>query len=645
MANTALIEDLLRQYAENPRRVFARLANELRKSGDYDRAIEICRGQIPQQPGYISGHIVLAQSLYDCGRLEEARQTFETALNLDPENLIALRHLGDIARQHGETEVAKGWYRRLLEVDPQNDEVVAQLEAMGAATAPATEQLGVAEAFAPSIDIESLSVPTVEGAPSPEAGTPDNPSVQLDEYRVEAAAKSTDAVAAREPLEIETAEAFQPTSGAEKAFPDLEQSLEVSGIGPEDVGPKSSPAASLLGDSMLDEAGRTRGGEPRDAVDAYYPMLDVQASGPSAGAFVTETMAELYLQQGYVQEALEIYRQLAAQNPADDTLRERVKQLEQGSRSSIGIAAISDEVVEAAHKRAATKPKKTIRSFFAKLAMRRVVEREAAEPAADEDEGLDDQEPDEPVGATRMTEPPPAQGAPAPPSPVEKRRAAPELDEPAWLRSDPEPESPRPSDEHRGPFALLDESEWKAATARTPTRGADSSQPASRSPDDVPWLAGYEPDAGPPGAGDPPQSQASGEMIAIPPSELFPTRSIPTEDENAAATLASVFEPEFAARLTPVRPMPTQPPRDPRPRTPAAGGGSGGGGNATRKGEEELSLDQVFGRTPASGAPQARSGFTFDQFFDEQKNANREGAQDASSEIEMFNTWLDQLKK
>jgi hypothetical protein len=53
----------------------------------------------------------------------------------------------------------------------------------------------------------------------------------------------------------------------------------------------------------------------------------------------------------------------------------------------------------------------------------------------------------------------------------------------------------------------------------------------------------------------------------------------------------------------------------------------------------------VFGRTPASGSPQGRSGFTFDQFFDEQKDANREGTQDASSEIELFNTWLDQLKK
>jgi tetratricopeptide (TPR) repeat protein len=628
MANTALIEDLLRQYAENPRRVFARLANELRKSGDYDRAIEICRGQIPQQPGYISGHIVLGQSLYDCGRLEEARQTFETALNLDPENLIALRHLGDIARQHGENDVATGWYRRLLEVDPQNDEVVAQLQAMAGTGAPPRKSVGVAEQFAPSVDLD-LSTPTVEGAPAPETGTPRAPDIELDEYKIDVG-KPSDAVAEHEPLEIETADAFQPTGGAEKAFPDLEQSLEVSGIASEDAGAKSAAPQSMFRDAVGDETHRARGDEPRDAVDAYYPMLDVQSSSPSPAAFVTETMAELYLQQGYVQEALDIYRQLAAQNPADVTLRERVRQLEQGSRSSIGIAAVSDEVVEAAHKRATTKPKKTIRHFFAKLAMRRVVDREAAEPAAEEGGGFDDQEPDEPIGATRVTEPPVA-----PPPPVERRRAAPELDEPAWLRSDPEPESPSPaqgvpappSDDHGGPFALLDETEWKAAVPRTP---------APPSQEDVPWLAGYEPDTGEPKpTAERPHSQGTGEMIPIPPSELFPTRSIPAEDENAAATLASVFEPEFGARLTPIRPMPTQPsPHEQRPPTPA-----------TRKAEEELSLDEVFGRTPASGTQQARSGFTFDQFFDEQKDANREGTQDASSEIEQFNTWLDQLKK
>jgi hypothetical protein len=229
----------------------------------------------------------------------------------------------------------------------------------------------------------------------------------------------------------------------------------------------------------------------------------------------------------------------------------------------------------------------------------------------------------------------------APPAPVERRRAAPELDEPAWLRSDPEPEAPSApmSDDKGGAFALLDESEWSSAMPRTPTRDPSQRPPASQ--DDVPWLAGYEPDANEPASTS--EAPQTGEMIAIPPSELFPTRSIQTEDENAAARLASVFEPEFAARLTPVHPMPPQPsPQEKRPPTPSEGGRPSG---ATRKAEEELSLDQVFGRTPASGSPQARSGFTFDQFFDEHKGANPEGAQDPSSEIELFNTWLDQLKK
>jgi tetratricopeptide (TPR) repeat protein len=595
MANSALIADLLRQYSENPRRVFARLANELRKSGDYDRAIEICRGQIPQQPGYISGHIVLGQSLYDCGRLEEARQTFETALNLDPENLIALRHLGDIARQHGETEVAIGWYRRLLEVDPQNDEVVAQLDAMGGEKTAASPAEGgaVGEAFAPNIDLDNLSVPAVESAPS-------GSEIEIEEYRVDAMAK---AVPKAEPLDIETSEAFGPSAGAEKAFPDLEQSLEVTGIGQPDA-PPPGDAQAMFGGSVLDEVKPPHGDEPRDAVDAYYPMLDVQASSPSPSAFVTETMAELYLQQGYVHEALDIYRQLAAQNPGDETLRERVRQLEQGSRSSVGMAAISDDVMQAAHKRATTKPKKTIRQFFARLAMRRVVEREPEEPAGDDGGGHSD----EGFAAPSAPPAPLAPSSSATPAPSQGRRTAPELEEPAWLRSDaqPEPEPPQ----------------------------------ASHHQEDVPWLAGYEPD---PVEHRPsqelPRPHTGGDMIAIPPSELFPTRSIAADDENAAAKLASVFEPDFAARLTPVRPLPAQhPPHE----TPTAGGGNAG---MPRKAEDELSLDQVFGRTPASGSPEARSGFTFDEFFDEKKDTNREGTQDASSEIELFNTWLDQLKK
>src|SRR5262249_13164565 len=63
------------------------------------------------------------QALFEHSRFDESRHVFETALSLDPENLIALRHLGDIARQAGDTRTAKTWYQRVLEADPRNEEI------------------------------------------------------------------------------------------------------------------------------------------------------------------------------------------------------------------------------------------------------------------------------------------------------------------------------------------------------------------------------------------------------------------------------------------------------------------------------------------------------------------------------------------
>jgi hypothetical protein len=61
---------------------------------------------------------------------------------------------------------------------------------------------------------------------------------------------------------------------------------------------------------------------------------------PSAGAeprkpqktpaFVTETMAALYIQQGYKKEAIDVYRQLIAQDPSDAGLKDRLAALERG---------------------------------------------------------------------------------------------------------------------------------------------------------------------------------------------------------------------------------------------------------------------------------------------------------------------------
>ena len=129
-ASNPRIDELRKKFDENPRRYFAPLANEYRKAGDLDQAIEICRTHLQEQPSHMSGHVVFGQALYEAKQYEEGRTGFEAALQLDPENLIALKHLGDIERETGNASKARGWYKRVLDADPRNEEIQTQLAAL-----------------------------------------------------------------------------------------------------------------------------------------------------------------------------------------------------------------------------------------------------------------------------------------------------------------------------------------------------------------------------------------------------------------------------------------------------------------------------------------------------------------------------------
>ena len=169
MASSPRIEELRKKFEENPRRYFAPLANEYRKAGDVEQAIAICREYLPQQPGHMSGHIVFGQALYEARAFEEARSVFETALSLDPENLIALRHLGDISLITGDNESARTWYKRVLEADPRNEEIQAQLATIdqAAASAPTPAITPAIPAAAPT----PVVVPATPATPSSSSPT------------------------------------------------------------------------------------------------------------------------------------------------------------------------------------------------------------------------------------------------------------------------------------------------------------------------------------------------------------------------------------------------------------------------------------------------------------------------------------------
>ena len=436
MASSARIDELRKKFDENPRRYFAPLANEYRKAGDLEQAVFICQEYLPQQPGHMSGHIVYGQTLYEMGRHDEAKAVFETALSLDPENLIALRHLGDIARQTGEPNAARIWYQRVLEADPRNEEIaqlMISLLALPAATPPSAASgvpsPRVTPAAAPRagtddvpamrddanaalhiektesvVDLAShSSAPNAEfppplpspaslmdsskagdghdfldladfsvgGAPAPASDAPSSERVDLAETdieHVEADAGVHAPVAIDAPEDPRSADegplddagfdlgnedgpfeadpyaiAAAPPAPVVEAATDLRLGLVADASAHER--PRSdTPAATIDGlqtfepgvleaavsfepvetDGFIDETSIGLAADDELGIVAH----DAQPSPLAAEGFVTETMAELYLEQGHLDSALDIYQRLVQQRPEDPGLRERLRAVE-----------------------------------------------------------------------------------------------------------------------------------------------------------------------------------------------------------------------------------------------------------------------------------------------------------------------------
>ena len=360
------LRELQAKFDENPRRYFAPLANEYRKGGNPKRAIEICRAHLAQMPGHMSGQVVYGQSLFEGGEYEEARKVFEGALLLDPENLIALRSLGDLSLQAGDTAQARSWYTRLLEADPKDAAVIALIAVIdssppAAAAAPeaspesaAAPEASPASAAAPDAasatpvaEPETTSEFTVDfsfvdnppaGAPNaPIAASPDETSSggqastteettpaasqesPIDEAPVTAASESTQSV--HESTETQS----QPPLGLEHHYPTEETA-------PRQPAPMGADRDALEWSTAA--ASSSAQSEPEPETAATTPTGPVEAQHPSSfgGAnpepFVNETMAQLYLQQGYRQLALRVYRQLAERRPNEQALRDRIAEIE-----------------------------------------------------------------------------------------------------------------------------------------------------------------------------------------------------------------------------------------------------------------------------------------------------------------------------
>jgi predicted Zn-dependent protease len=100
MMDDRRIEDLRRRVCEDPASIaFAQLAEEHRRAGQWQEAIDVCRAGLARHPGYASARVTLGRALAETGALDEALAELQTVLAEAPDHQAALRGVADIYRR------------------------------------------------------------------------------------------------------------------------------------------------------------------------------------------------------------------------------------------------------------------------------------------------------------------------------------------------------------------------------------------------------------------------------------------------------------------------------------------------------------------------------------------------------------------
>jgi tetratricopeptide (TPR) repeat protein len=125
------IEDLRRRVQQDPTSIaFAQLAEECRRAGAYQEAVDVCRAGLTVHPGYTSARVTLGRALLQLNRLDDAKAELERVLVSAPDSLPAIRGLAQIHERHGLLPEALIHYRAALSLaptDPELEETVARL--------------------------------------------------------------------------------------------------------------------------------------------------------------------------------------------------------------------------------------------------------------------------------------------------------------------------------------------------------------------------------------------------------------------------------------------------------------------------------------------------------------------------------------
>lgn len=565
------IAKLTERIAKDPKsKLFVPLAEEYKKAGNIDMAINVLQDGLKNNPGYITARSFLGRLLMDSGDLAGAQKELEEVIKTIPDNLLAQRKLGDLYVIIGRASDALQRYKTALGLNPGDKEVaslIADIEAgkdvsariprpkvsqqpakagqpaakPAAATpappkpavpavpqkpvspapsvarptaAPATKPAVVAspmpEQQAPAVPAAAVKAPTtaqpestVPAAESPasveeiielepleqqvpstkQAAPPVTPS-EIPEQTVQVAKPSAPAAA---PLAATLPSVETPVpQGAEEGVPVPAAQQEPPPQVFEEPSVFEEPVAGAFDlseqgampdfvepqvEGSQDGAIAWEAAEPEVVAVPEAPSVPEERAAESGDDINTNTLAELYITQGFYEKAIEIYEGMLAENPSNSALQTKLDKI----RAMAGVAEQNAAFVAPETTLAEETPK---RDIFAQPAVP-AAERESATPAAPE--RVVSELPGKPEREKTVTQPkPPVQAAPqervpevpagvvqttpevrtAPPAAVVEERVLTELPR--------KPELVKPSAPPKPPVQTMPQMQQKKATEMVP---------------------------------------------------------------------------------------------------------------------------------------------------------------------------------
>jgi len=369
VAENPRVEELRRRLDKEPgSRLFAQLAEELRKEGELGEAIRVSRTGLSLHPNYPSARMTLGRALLDSGDLPAARAEFEAVLRGAPDNILASRFLAECLEAMGDLGSALLQYRALLRLAAGDRQIEAQIRMLEERLTPPRRPAGGPPAAAPRPAAPPAAPPPAPPATRAPRPPGRGPHAQPGAPPAAAPAAGPPPVAAMRSRPVAPG---PPPVNTDRSAQPLEESFELDT--PFDPSPRLSAAdpshlrplpLDVTLDGAIDETAPTlplssaprfeapprAAPPPAPPPPAAPPAAPAVASPPVApppvlrsvppppppapavvtpetAALSSSTLAELYFRQGFVDKAIEVYQQLLHREPENDRSRARLGEL------------------------------------------------------------------------------------------------------------------------------------------------------------------------------------------------------------------------------------------------------------------------------------------------------------------------------